>query len=337
MSRAKAARLHPVTPSFTSSGDAAAPARVPAPFSGLHVLVIVAHSDDEVLAAGAQFRSFGTLSFIHVTDGAGNIREARSKGFDTLGAYGRARSRELRAAIAAAGLPADFHELGYRALDASFHMAALTRRLQTMIARLAPDVVLTQAYEGGHPDHDAVAFAVHHALGRLTKPPPAWEITAYHLESGTTRRGNFLPFGGPATVRVPLDAAAQALKRRMLDCFTSQRDVVAQFPLDEEAFRPAPDYDFSQPVHARPLGYELEGWGMEWELWQALARAAQQRLRGGWRDLPANLRLTLKLRWVMWSRHAHPDHPRIVRWMRSVRVLSDLAVQRAGGSGSNPA
>jgi N-acetylglucosamine malate deacetylase 2 len=303
----------------------------------LHVLVIVAHSDDEVLGAGAQFASFGALSFIHVTNGAGNIREARAKGFGTLRAYGRARSRELRAAVAAAGLRADFHELGYRALDAGFHMATLTRRLRTMIVRLAPNLVLTQAYEGPHPDHDAVAFAVHHAVRGLTKPPPVWEMTAYHRANGTTVRGSFLPFDGPPIVRAPLDTAARALKRRMLDCFTSQLDVVAQFPLDEEDFRPAPNYDFTRPAHGRPLGYELEGWGMKWELWQALARAARQRLRGGWRDLPANLWLALKLRWAMWSRHAHPDHPRIVRGMQSVRLLSDLGVQQAGGSDSDPA
>ncbi len=324
-------------PSRASSGNAAGPGTESAPFAELHVLVIVAHSDDEVLAAGAQFGSFGTLSFIHVTDGAGSMREARAKGFGTLGAYGRARSQELRAALAAAGLRANFYELGYRALEASFHMATLTRRLRTMIVALAPDVILTQTYEGGHPDHDAVAFAVHHALHRLAKSPPVWEMTGYHFDHGTMVRGTFLPFGGPAVVRVPLDAAARALKRRMLDCFTSQLDVVAQFPLNEEAFRPAPDYDFSQPAHARPLGYEPQGWGMEWELWHALARAAERQLRGGWRDLPANLWLTLKLHWVMWSRRAHPDYPRIVRGMQSIRLLSDLGIQRADRSDVNPA
>jgi len=146
-----------------------------------------------------------------------------------------------------------------------FHMATLTRRLRTMIVRLAPNLVLTQAYEGGHPDHDAVAFAVHHAVRGLTKPPPVWEMTAYHRANGTTVRGSFLPFDGPPIVRAPLDTAARALKRRHARLLSPRSsDVVAQFPLDEEDFRPAPQLRFhpagawsSTRLRIGRLGYEM--------------------------------------------------------------------------------
>jgi hypothetical protein len=125
-------------------------------------------------------------------------------------------------------------------------------------------------------------------------------------------------------VCLPLVAAARARKRRMLDAFRSQLDVVAQFPLDAEMFRPAPDYDFAQPPHAGRLGYHGEGFGIDPRLWRALVRVAQRQLRPGPRAWLRGRWLDLQLWWLIWTRRAHPDHPRLVRLMRSCRVLSEL-------------
>ncbi len=290
------------------------------PFTGRHVLLIVAHQDDEVLGAGAQFRSFGQLSLLHVTDGAGFMPEARAKGFASLRAYAAAREREMRGAVAAAGVQATFHTLDVRCLEASFHLPAITHHLERAIAGIAPDIILTHAYEGGHPDHDAVAFATHRAVRRMAVPPPVWEFTGYHragadTASGTSVdavRGRFLPNGGPP-LRLELSAADRALKRQMLDRFHSQLDVVAQFPLDAEVFRPAPNYDFTNPPHPLPLGYELEGWGMPASLWLA---AAQKAMTSG-----RSWRLGARLRWEMWTRRFHPDSPRVVGLMRAMPLI----------------
>jgi hypothetical protein len=99
----------------------------------------------------------------------------------------------------------------------------------------------------------------------------------------------------------------------MLDRFRSQLDVVAQFPLDAELFRPAPAYNFANPPHQRPLGYELEGWGMPAPLWLTAAREAMKTERS-WR-------LIARLRWEMWARRFHPDSPRIVGLMRAMPLL----------------
>jgi LmbE family N-acetylglucosaminyl deacetylase len=45
-------------------------------------------------------------------------------------------------------------------------LAPVARRLADLFARKGTGIVLTHAYEGGHPDHDAAAFAVH-AAGKL--------------------------------------------------------------------------------------------------------------------------------------------------------------------------
>jgi N-acetylglucosamine malate deacetylase 2 len=320
-------------------------------FAGRHALFIVAHADDEVLAAGAQLGSFAKVSMIHTTDGAANRRVAQAHGFATRIELARARRAELRAALAAGGVAAECHELGIRCLDASFRLAAMTRRLARLIGRIAPDLIFTQVYEGGHVDHDATAFAVHAALRRLPAPPPLWELTGYHREDGHSEdghrepghgdlgqivRGKFPSAGGAPTVCLPLGPEARAQKRRMLDAFHSQLDVVAQFPLDAEMFRPAPKYDFSQPPHAGALGYDSEGFGIDPRLWRALVLVAERQLRPGLGAWLCSRWLDLKLWWLIWTRRAHPDHPRLVRLMRSCRMLSDLDPSPGPGPRRHP-
>jgi LmbE family N-acetylglucosaminyl deacetylase len=286
-------------------------------FSSLHALFIVAHSDDEVLGLGAQFGRFGKLSFIHVTDGAASARAARSKGYASRRAYAAARRLELNAALMTAGVSADRQMIGYRDLEASFHMASLSKRLGRMISDVKPDLIFTHAFEGGHPDPDATAYAVHTAVARFAEPVPVWEFAGYRRDPEGMVRGLF-PEQDTATpvLCIDLDADEQALKRRMLDCFVTQADVVRQFPLAIENIRPAPAYDFGAIRRAETLGYEVAGWQIDGELWRALVLAAERQFRRG--VLASSLAERCRIRWAMWARRAHPDHPRIMRLMLSL-------------------
>ena len=60
----------------------------------------------------------------------------------------------------------------------------------------------------------------------------------------------------------------------MLDCFVTQRAVLAAFPVGTERLRPAPDYDFIQPPHAGRLFYETFPWGMTGMRFRRLAAEA---------------------------------------------------------------
>lgn len=142
---------------------------------------------------------------------------------------------------------------------------------------------------------------------------PVWEFTSYHREGGVTVHGKFLS-NGDAPLRLGLTEAQRELKRRMLDRFVSQLNVVAEFPLDAELFRLAPAYDFSHPPHTRPLCYELEAWGMPASLWLT---AAHQVLK----DQPS-WRMAVRLRWEMWTRRFHRDSPRVLRLMRAMPLLA---------------
>jgi LmbE family N-acetylglucosaminyl deacetylase len=142
--------------------------------------------------------------------------------------------------------------------------------------------VLTHPYEGGHPDHDATAFAVHLARELMSAAPPVvLEFTSYHLSGDGIATGAFLPAGVTASAENP-PAAALALaleererKRRMIACFASQAETLAQFPVGEvERFRVAPAYDFTRAPHDGTLHYERFDWGCTGEEWRARAAVA---------------------------------------------------------------
>ncbi|MBN9563045.1 MAG: PIG-L family deacetylase [Alphaproteobacteria bacterium] len=269
------------------------------------------------MGAGAQFGRFGKLTFIHVTDGAASARVARSKGFSSRRLYAAARQQELEAALATAKISADCRMIGYRDLEASFQMAALARRLRRMISDVKPDLIFTHAFEGGHPDHDATAYAVHTAVMELMEPVPIWEFAGYHRDGWEIVRGRF-PTGTGATLAlcIPLSTDEQALKREMLECFVSQADVVCEFPPAVERLRPAPRYDFAANRPPETLGYEVAAWRIDGHLWRALVVVAERQLRWG---VLAGFHLdSLRVRWAMWARRAHPGHPRVMHLMQTL-------------------
>ncbi len=235
------------------------------------VALVAAHPDDETIGAGASLHLFDDLLVVHVTDGAPRtLADARNAGFSGAEDYARARRAELQAALLAGGADPMLAELHAPDQGASSRMAALAASLATLFAEHGIEAVLTHPYEGGHPDHDATAFAVHRAARRA----PVFEFASYHAAGeGGMATGRFLPNGRAPTV-VELNEAEQAAKRRMLDCFVSQRATLAPFGVAREAFRPAPHYDFSQPPHAGTLHYERYDWGMTGPAWRARAAAA---------------------------------------------------------------
>jgi len=61
------------------------------------------------------------------------------------------------------------------------------------------------------------------------------------------------------------------MKRRMLQCFATQRTTLAPFSRYVESFRVAPMYDFTKAPHRGRLYYEKFPWGVTGEEWRALA------------------------------------------------------------------
>jgi N-acetylglucosamine malate deacetylase 2 len=243
--------------------------------------ILAAHPDDETIGAGALLARRGrAAALIHVTDGAPrDMRDAAAHGFPTRASYAAERRAELTRALETAGVAIErVVELGAADQEAPHHLAPLARRLADLLAETAPEMLLTHPYEGGHPDHDAACFLAHAAcavLRRSNRPVPLLvEMTSYHARDGSFAAGAFLPDGGTEATTLLLDEAERALKRRLLDCFATQRATLAGFPLDVERFRPAPAYRFERPPHDGALYYEGFPWGMTGARWRGLAAAA---------------------------------------------------------------
>ncbi|MBC8031201.1 MAG: PIG-L family deacetylase [Pyrinomonadaceae bacterium] len=242
--------------------------------------VIVAHPADEVVGAGCLISKLVDVTVLHITDGAPcDMQDAKAAGFKEREEYAAARKRECISALAMASVPED------RIIDfevpnhcASNYLAELTKRITTFLQQSGADIVVTHPYEGGHPDHDATAFATHAAL-RLMKrngfrPPALFEMALHPSTDSKAKVPEFLPGAERETTTLLLDERAMALKQRMFACFQSQRESLEVSPFGPEKFRQPVAYDFTTPPQEGKLHYESFDWAPRSDEWQSLARQA---------------------------------------------------------------
>jgi LmbE family N-acetylglucosaminyl deacetylase len=235
-------------------------------------VLIVAHPGDETLACAGLLPRLADVCVLHVTDGAPrNSGDARRHGFTHWADYARARRKELESAAAIAGIPAAaMKSLGVPDQGAAMQLAMLTRAMLGFIA--GAELVLTHAYEGGHPDHDAVAFAVAAARARMRgRAPLVLELPLYRHDSTLAADGA----AGPG-VALHLTQEERARKARMLAEFATQQEALVGFGVRDEIYRIAPAHDFTQPP--TEALYDSYDWGITGGRFAQLARAARGEL-----------------------------------------------------------
>lgn len=235
--------------------------------------VIVAHPDDETLGCGALLSHLRKVDIIVVTDGAPrDLHDAKSYGFTDAASYARARKAELALALAIAGVE-NCTQLGFSDRGCVATLPDLVETITAGLRRLQPDVILTHAYEGGHPDHDAVAFAVSLAAASLAHSVGVIEMPYYRESEGRMVFQSFVPHASSGEVLRPLPSAERARKKKMVDAYVTQQAMLCQFALDAERFRILPAYDYQVPANNGEVFYESQPWGTTRQDWLAAVAA----------------------------------------------------------------
>jgi LmbE family N-acetylglucosaminyl deacetylase len=245
-------------------------------------LLLVAHPDDETIGASACMSRLRKCTVVFLTDGAPRdpaLRSPRATG--SRARYARMRHDEAIEALALAGVTPDrILFLGGVDQEAVHETPVLAERFASLLPQIRPDIIITQAYEGGHPDHDAAALVAtvsNRLLARRgTTAPEVLEMTSYHFRDGRCVTGEFLPRDwGQGSVNeeitLHLSPEERNRKERMLSAYVSQQVVLAGFSLGPERLRPAPAYDFTNPPCPGKLWYETLGWPMTGERWREIA------------------------------------------------------------------
>lgn len=225
-------------------------------------LVLVAHPDDESGGCAALLQRMSDPIVVFATDGAPADKFFWGP-FGSREAYSRLRRQEALRGLAGIGVRSvhflDDHSSA-QFLDQQLHhvLPAAVSALDALVRRYRPHAILTPAYEGGHPDHDACSF-VGSLIGDM-HAIPVWEMPLYHRrKNGRMICQKFLDLDG-TEVRVRCTASELLNRNALIMNYASQSDLGQFVKSRVEYFRPQRKYDYTKPPHHGTMNYEAWGW-----------------------------------------------------------------------------
>ncbi len=181
------------------------------------VLFVFAHPDDESFICGAMRIAL---------DAGSEVNGAWVTSGDFFGG-GKRREAALWEAMAILGLDQSrVHLLRVPDLGIVSEMPRAAELTAKLLDELKPNKIFVDAFEGGHPDHDAVNFLAYEASTRAGINPEIYEFPLYNGSGSFLHwkwRINRFPPGGPPVLFVPLtEDAIQRKHRLMLHAYLSQ-------------------------------------------------------------------------------------------------------------------
>jgi len=230
---------------------------------GLPALFLFAHHDDEIFISAT----------LQLLAGRGDVSAAwMTRG----GLHGGKREAESRRAMDVLGVhPQRLHFFRLadgRVLD---YVDEVINRLTRLIEKLKPASVFVPAFEGGHPDHDAVQLAAVEAIRRGvfdssgdSHGPQLYEFPLYNRRAARILSvGEFIPDTTP-TLRTTVKLRDRLIRRKLMITFRSQRLIVwplsglkggpMMMHLKGEPYRRVPaDRDYTVRPHPGRLAYEF--------------------------------------------------------------------------------
>jgi LmbE family N-acetylglucosaminyl deacetylase len=226
-------------------------------------LVLAAHPDDEVIMCGALMQKMQKAVIIFSTDGAPR-HEGFWRKYGSRQAYADVRREEARLALdAVTACPvflADRVDGGIADQELFRSLPAAIAAVEKIAASVEPNCILTPAYEGGHPDHDAACF-MGWVVGQRSSVP-VWEAPLYHRRADGASAPQTFPELAGTEVELRAERGTLQKKIEMLRAYKSQGLVLDGFRPDVESFRPLASYDFTRPPLPWKLNYEHWGWGI---------------------------------------------------------------------------
>jgi N-acetylglucosamine malate deacetylase 2 len=242
------------------------------------VLIIAGHPDDEVIGAGSILKKIQNIKIVHVTDGAPcNNYDAHKNGFKDKNEYSSARYNEMLSVLQLLSVNREnYSMIGLPDQGLIYNLQELVHIIYELLNRFEPAVVITHAYEGGHPDHDSIAFAVDFATKQLArndkKYPLIFEMALYHGYYGVMESNSFIPSTEGKALRLILDEEDKQFKQILYSCYHSQKVIFQYFPAAHEEYRIAPQYNFTEPPHRGKLYYDNFDWGVKSSEWNSIIK-----------------------------------------------------------------
>lgn len=223
-----------------------------------HILILVPHPDDEVVACAAALRRAqeqgADVYALYLTHGC-LARETlwpwQRKNYDQYVARRRSESEKVSEylGITPIGRPQRAARHLWCELPEVFS------EIQQAIQHYKIDEVWLPAYEGGNADHDGL-----NALGTLLLPHvKVIEFAEYNYFKGRTHSQEFPYPNGSETV-LTLTPEEKAQKRSALDLYGSEKLNLSYVKTERECFRSLAHYDYGKPPHPGTLWYQRFQW-----------------------------------------------------------------------------